>query len=88
LSASGTVGGTTTGLSFSHNRSGWTIGAGIESKFDPFGWFRRNWTTRVEWLYVDLGNSADFIANCGGAQVFSTDSHINVWRSALYNFAS
>jgi outer membrane immunogenic protein len=40
---------------------GWTAGAGIE------GAFADNWTAKVEYLYVDLGNSANCntTASCG-----------------------
>jgi len=41
--------GVTTGGS--HTQAGWTVGAGVE-------WaFAQNWSAKVEYLYVDLGNS-------------------------------
>jgi outer membrane immunogenic protein len=51
--ANGAVGSGTTTV------TGWTIGGGIEMKFTP------NWSGKVEYLHVDLGNSViftDFIA--------------------------
>ncbi len=38
------------GSSFSDTRVGWTAGAGLEWMFWP------NWSTKVEYLYYDLGN--------------------------------
>ena len=39
------------GATTSHNQAGWTAGAGVE-------WaFAENWSAKVEYLYVDLGNS-------------------------------
>ena len=38
------------GSSFSDTRVGWTAGAGLEWMFLP------NWSTKVEYLYYDLGN--------------------------------
>lgn len=39
------------GLSSTASQTGWTIGAGAEVGFD------RNWSARLEYLYVDLGTS-------------------------------
>ncbi len=45
------------GMNFmSATQIGWTAGAGIEAAFAP------NWTAKIEYLYVDLGN-----VNCNGA---------------------
>jgi outer membrane immunogenic protein len=42
--------------------AGWTAGGGIEFAF------ARNWTAKVEYLFVDLTNAAcTTVANCGGA---------------------
>jgi outer membrane immunogenic protein len=47
--------------SVSDTKVGWTIGAGVE------GVIAGPWTAKVEYLYVDLGNSAnaDFRAHVG-----------------------
>jgi outer membrane immunogenic protein len=37
-------------LSWGSTRAGWTVGAGAEAAID------RNWSVKVEYLYVDLGN--------------------------------
>ena len=44
---------------FSHTKTGYTVGGGIETKFDPFGLFGYNWSVKSEYLYVDLGNVSD-----------------------------
>ncbi|NEW94987.1 outer membrane beta-barrel protein [Rhodopseudomonas sp. BR0M22] len=44
--------------SFSYNKTkgGWAAGAGIETPFQLFGLLGPNWTTKTEYLYVDLGS--------------------------------
>jgi outer membrane immunogenic protein len=44
--------GQTFGLSESHTNLGWTAGLGAEFLFAP------NWSTKLEYLYVDLNDSA------------------------------
>lgn len=46
------------GTTTTHTQSGWTAGAGIEWAFAD------NWTAKVEWLYVNLGNGS---VNCATA---------------------
>jgi outer membrane immunogenic protein len=43
----------------SGTKGGWTAGAGIETPFQLFGLFGPNWTSKTEYLYVDLGSSTD-----------------------------
>lgn len=45
--------------SFSNTKTGWTAGAGIETPFTLLGLLGPNWTTKTEYLYVDLGTSTD-----------------------------
>lgn len=45
--------------SFEHTRTGWTAGAGIETPFTLLGLLGPNWTTKTEYLYVDLGSTSD-----------------------------
>jgi outer membrane immunogenic protein len=54
--AVGDVGGwdSLTPASGSDWRAGWTVGAGVETAFAP------NWTAKLEYLYVDLGNAQLF----------------------------
>jgi outer membrane immunogenic protein len=47
----------TFGLSETHSSVGWTAGVGTEFGLDGFG-LARNWTAKVEYLYVDLSENA------------------------------
>jgi outer membrane immunogenic protein len=60
--AYGDVKATAFGVTTSSTQIGWTAGAGVEAAFAD------NWTARIEYLYVDLGN-ASCGATCGGAPV-------------------
>jgi outer membrane immunogenic protein len=44
----------------STTQAGWTAGVGVEYAFAP------NWTAKVEYLYVGLGNASCGPGNCGG----------------------
>jgi outer membrane immunogenic protein len=71
-------------FAFEHINTGLTVGAGIENTFDLFGWFGSNWTTRTEYLYVDLGNVSDsFTYAAAAGQTLSSNVHSHIWRSAL-----
>jgi outer membrane immunogenic protein len=63
------------------DKAGWTIGAGLEAAL------ARNWTAKVEYLYVDLG-SFNCGLNCGAG--FVTDNvsfHTNLLRAGVnYKF--
>ncbi len=52
-----------TGATFvlTHNKGGWTVGAGIESPLKLLSLFGPNWTAKTEYLYVDLGRTTDVI---------------------------
>ncbi len=49
---------------------GWTAGAGIEAAITP------NWTAKVEYLYVDLGNLSCPAASCGGVDTVSLKENV------------
>lgn len=49
--AFGELRATTFGVTESHTNAGWTLGAGAEMGID------RNWSAKIEYLYVDLANS-------------------------------
>jgi outer membrane immunogenic protein len=44
------VNGATTAMSFSQTRGGWVVGGGVETALGA------NWSAKLEYLYVDLGN--------------------------------
>jgi outer membrane immunogenic protein len=67
------------------------VGGGIENKLDIFGWLGPNWTTRTEYLYVDLGSVTDSFVNpaLGGVQTLTSNLHEHVWRTVVsYKFGS
>ena len=49
------------GASETDNKFGWTVGAGLEYAF------LGNWSAKLEYLYVDLGNTTCDVATCGVA---------------------
>jgi outer membrane immunogenic protein len=59
----------------SSDKTGWTIGAGLEAALAP------NWTAKVEYLYVDLGNFNCGL-NCGsGLVTVNVSFHTNLLRA-------
>jgi outer membrane immunogenic protein len=72
--------------SFSHSKSGFAVGGGIENKLDLFGLLGPNWTTRTEYLYIDLGSVRDTF---GAAQTLTSNLHEHVWRTVVsYKFGA
>jgi outer membrane immunogenic protein len=72
--------------SFNHTRTGWTAGGGIETPFELFGLFGRNWTSKTEYLYVDLGNISDTDSTFNIITI-SSHVHEHIFRSGLnYHF--
>jgi outer membrane immunogenic protein len=75
--------------SFEHTKTGWTAGAGIETPFTLLGLLGPNWTTKAEYLYVDLGSTSDnFII--GAAPTTATRSVTeHIFRTGInYHFNS
>lgn len=65
----------------SKTKAGWTVGAGLEYALAG------NWTTKVEYLYVDLGSMTCGMASCGGATDATIDVTANIVRAGLnYRF--
>ena len=75
-------------VSISGNKSGWTAGAGIETPFTLLGLFGPNWTSKTEYLYVDLGSQSTLPFNVLGAPfVASTKVTEHIFRTGLnYHF--
>jgi outer membrane immunogenic protein len=85
------AGGATTSPSFSHTKSGFAIGGGIESRLDIFGLLGPEWTTRTEYLYMDLGSIGDTFPAAGGgaAQALTSNVHEHIWRTVVsYKFGA
>ena len=73
--------------SSSTTKSGWTAGAGIETPFTFLGLFGPNWTSKTEYLYVDLGSTTNPIV--GGVLVNTTSVKEHIFRTGLnYHFNS
>ena len=80
----------------SNTRSGWTVGGGIETPFTFLaGVLGNNWTSKTEYLYVDLGTSTGTFpigTVIGGPTVTainSTQVHEHIFRTGLnYHFNS
>jgi outer membrane immunogenic protein len=80
--ASATAGAASVNLSREETRSGWAVGGGVELAFT------RNWTARVEYLYVDLGRK-DAVLAIPGIATIGEDSRVtqNVVRLGVnYRF--
>jgi outer membrane immunogenic protein len=74
-------------VSFSDTKGGWTVGGGIETPFTFLGLFGPNWTTKTEYLYVDLGSITD--TNVAPALVTTTSVKEHIFRTGLnYHFNS
>jgi outer membrane immunogenic protein len=73
----------------SETKGGWTAGAGIETPFTLLGLFGPNWTSKTEYLYIDLGSTSGIIADPGGPAVTTTSVREHVLRTGLnYHFNS
>jgi outer membrane immunogenic protein len=78
----GAAGNVQTGLNTlslqSNTEYGWTAGAGIEWAFAD------NWTAKVEYLYVDLGNTTcNNSASCGFDEVAAADNTVKFTESMI-----
>jgi outer membrane immunogenic protein len=80
----------------SQTKGGWTVGGGIETPFTFLGLFGPNWTSKTEYLYVDLGSSSGSFTvlgvGGGGAPVVvgtTTSVREHIFRTGLnYHFNS
>jgi outer membrane immunogenic protein len=71
--AFGNVQTTFNGVSSTHTQAGWTAGAGVE-------WaFANNWTAKLEYLYVNLGNGS---VNCSTAACLAANGGTSIPISA------
>ncbi|MCG6205309.1 outer membrane beta-barrel protein [Rhodopseudomonas sp. HC1] len=70
---------------FNRTRSGYAVGAGIETPFSLFGLLGPNWTSKSEYLYVDLGSTTDAFA--GGLAVNTSKVTEHMLRTGInYHF--
>jgi outer membrane immunogenic protein len=74
-------------VDISNTRTGWTAGAGIETPFELFGLLGPGWTSKTEYLYVDLGASTTPFTNNGVTTTFATGATAHISRTGLnYHF--
>jgi outer membrane immunogenic protein len=77
--------GTTNSLS--KTQDGYAVGGGIETPFKLLGLFGPQWTSKTEYLYVDLGRSTDLVGTTGFTSSTKVSEHI--FRTGLnYHFNS
>jgi outer membrane immunogenic protein len=70
----------------SSTKGGWTVGGGIETPFTFLNILGPNWTSKTEYLYVDLGTSAGAFPVAPGLLVTATNStqvHEHIFRTGL-----
>jgi outer membrane immunogenic protein len=81
-------------VEISNTKGGWTVGGGIETPFTFLtGILGNNWTSKTEYLYVDLGTQTGAFTFPVGAAVVtainSTQVHEHIFRTGLnYHFNS
>ena len=75
--------------SFEHTKTGWTAGAGIETPFTLLGLLGPNWTTKTEYLYVDLGSTADNFVIAAAPTTATRSVTEHIFRTGInYHFNS
>ncbi|CAN5193938.1 hypothetical protein BH11PSE4_BH11PSE4_09240 [soil metagenome] len=80
--------GTQAGTTFSSQKTldGYAVGGGIETPFKLLGLFGPNWTTKTEYLYVDLGSTSQLLSTGATASTKVTE---HIFRTGLnYHFNS
>lgn len=74
-------------VSLSKTKGGYAVGGGIETPFSLLGLFGPNWTSKTEYLYVDLGSTSDAFATLAGPAVQTTKVTEHIFRTGLnYHF--
>jgi outer membrane immunogenic protein len=82
-SATITSGALAASSSFDTTRLGWTVGGGVEA------FLSRNWSAKVEYLYVDLGSFSNTFTGVGTFTPVTLSTHVtdNIVRAGLnYHF--
>jgi outer membrane immunogenic protein len=78
-----TVGALAAGNNFDTTRVGWTAGGGVEALFS------RNWSAKIEYLYVDLGSFSNTFTGLSVFTPVTLNTHVtdNIVRAGLnYHF--
>jgi outer membrane immunogenic protein len=80
-------GGNTVDNTFSQTKAGWTAGGGVESPFEFLGIFGKNWTSKTEYLYADLGKTTNSYILSGATSTFTSHTQEHIFRTGLnYHF--
>jgi outer membrane immunogenic protein len=74
--ASASFGGVTNTFSNERTQGGWVVGSGVEAALGG------NWTGKIEYLYLNLGNKSD-IAALAAATPINTELRENIFRVGL-----
>jgi outer membrane immunogenic protein len=72
-----TIGGVTGVFGFDDTVTGWTLGSGVEAVLGG------NWTGKLEYLYLDLGDGSTAYTFGGGPHAFSSDIQAHIFRAGL-----
>lgn len=64
-------------VGIAETRAGWTIGSGVEAALDG------NWTAKVEYLYLNLGEISRSYTAAGFAHTWRADLHNHVFRAGV-----
>ncbi len=72
-----TVFGPAAAFSSNQNRSGWTWGSGVEASLGG------NWTGKIEYLWVNLGDRQDTFVLNGLSQTMTTNVREQIFRVGL-----
>ena len=78
-----TIGALTLNNGFNSVRVGWTAGGGVE------GWFNRDWSWKLEYLYLDFGSFSNTFTGAGIFTPVTLNTHVtdNIVRvGASYHF--
>ena len=64
-------------VAFNRTKTGFTLGSGLEAAIGG------NWTGKIEYLYVDLGSTADGFTLGGTPHLLSTQVRENIFRAGV-----
>jgi outer membrane immunogenic protein len=74
---------------FSKTQDGYAVGGGIETPFKLLGLFGPNWTSKTEYLYVDLGSTSNTFTTIAGPTVSTSSVTEHIFRTGLnYHFST
>jgi outer membrane immunogenic protein len=69
--------GSASSFTAQHMTSGWTLGSGVEAALGG------NWTGKLEYLYLDLGNTSESFILSGANRTFNSDVREHIFRAGV-----